>query len=126
MRGWTLDGIDLLSPKNTTFLAKFNTRQGRLLWSKSIPGKDDGRVIAIDKLGDVCFGGSFTGTVTFGSIILTSVGSSDGFIARYDPKSDIDWATALGGPNYDVVTALAVDQKSRKVFATVLMNFGVV
>ena len=123
LRGWTLDGIDLLSPKNTTFLAKFNTRQGQLLWSKSTPGEDDGRAIAIDKLGDVCFGGSFTGTATFGSIMLTSAGSSDGFVARYDPNGDIDWATALGGPDYDVVTALAVDQKSRKVFATGLMNF---
>ena len=59
------------------------------------------------------------------SVVLCSParGSSDGFVARYDPNGDIDWATALGGPDYDVVTALAVDQKSRKVFATGLMNF---
>ena len=122
-RGWTLDGINLLSPNNTLFLAKFNTQQGQLLWAKSIPGDGDGRAIALDKLGDIYLGGSLTGQAVFDNITLTSAGSADGFVARYDPDGSLDWATALGGPEYDVVSDLAVDQKSRKVFATGLRNF---
>ena len=43
-------------------------------------------------------------------------------MARYNPNGDVDWATALGGPTYEVVNALTVDQKSRKNFALGFLN----
>jgi hypothetical protein len=79
--------------------------------------------LALDQRGDVYLGGSFSGTVAFGPFSLTSAGDADGFVARYDPTGDVDWATALGGPNYDVVSDLAVSRNSRQVFATGLQNF---
>ncbi len=123
LRGWALDGITLLSPNNTVFLARFGARTGRLQWALATPGEGDGRALALDQRGDVYLGGSFSGTVAFGPVSLTSAGDADGFVARYDPSGDVDWATALGGPNYDVVSDLAVSQRSRQVFATGLRNF---
>ena len=121
--GWELDGVTVEGLSGTLFLAMFDARTGHLEWGMGTPGEGDGSALATDGMGDVYLGGSFSGTTNFGGITLTSAGSSDGFVARYDPDGAIDWATALGGPNYDVVTALAVDQKSRKTFATGLMNF---
>ena len=123
LRGWTLDGITLLSPNNTVFLARFGARTGRLQWALATLGEGDGRALALDQRGDVYLGGSFSGTVAFGPVSLTSAGDADGFVARYDPSGDVDWATALGGPNYDVVSDLAVSQHSRQVFAAGLQNF---
>ena len=123
-QGFTLDGKTLLSPNNRDYLARFETARGRLLWAMSTPGDSGGQAIAIDKLGDVCVGGSFSGSVRLGNgISLTSAGDADGYVARYDATGDLDWATALGGPNYDAVNSIAVDQKSRKVFAAGIMNF---
>ena len=123
IRGFILDGITLLSPLGNDYLARFEGGTGQLLWALSTPGDSGGQAIAIDKLGDVCIGGNFSGTATVGSFTLTSAGDADGFVARYDPNGDVDWATALGGAAYDVVNAVAVNQRSRKVFATGIMNF---
>lgn len=120
--GFVLDGTTLRASSNL-FLARFDARTGQLQWAKATPGEGDGRALALDKRGDVYLGGSFTGTVAFDNVSLTSAGDADGFVSRYDPTGDVDWATALGGPNYDVVSGLAVDQQSRKAFATGLMNF---
>jgi hypothetical protein len=120
-RGWTLDGITVLNPRGS-YLAQFDSHQGQLLWAKAIIGATS-ETLAIDRQGDVYMGGAFSGTVPFGPVTLTSAGDADGFVARYDPNGDLDWATALGGPNYDVVSSIAVDPKSRKVFATGMMNF---
>ena len=124
IRGWTLDGITLLSSNNHDYLARFETGQGRLLWAMPTPGDSGGQAIAIDKLGDICVGGSFSGTANLGNnITLTSAGDADGYVARYDSDGEADWATALGGLHYDVVNSIAVDQKSRKVFAAGILNF---
>ncbi len=122
--GWQLDGISLLNANGSNnYLARFEARQGRLLWALAVPGESNGGAIATDQLGDVCVGGSFSGKAAFGNITLTSAGEADGFVARYDPDGALDWATALGGPGYDGVSDLAIDQKSRQVFTTGLMNF---
>lgn len=124
--GWQLDGVAVQGLAGNVFLALLDARTGHLEWGKATPGEGDGNALTTDGMGDVYIGGSFPGTANFGGITLTSAGStgsSDGFVARYDPDGSIDWATALGGPNIDGVTALAVDQKSRKVFVTGLLNF---
>ena len=123
LEGWTLGSTELVIAGHADYLARFEAGTGRLLWAKAIPGNGGGQALALDKRGDVYVGGGFSGTVAFDGTTLTSAGNGDGFVARYDATGDVDWATALGGPNYDVVSAIAVDQKSRKVFATGLMNF---
>lgn len=121
--GWTLGSTGLVIAGEADYLARFDAGTGQPGWAKAIPGNGAGLALALDKRGDVCVGGGFSGTVAFDGTTLTSAGDADGYVARYDPTGDLDWATALGGPNYDVVNCLAVDRNSRKVFATGLMNF---
>ncbi len=126
VRGWTLDGVTLRSLNQTNYLARLDSRQGQVLWALSTPGDNGGgggQAIAIDKMGDVYIGDSFTGTVSLDqTITLTSAGNTDGYVARYDSNGDVDWATALGGANYDQVSSIAVEQKSRNVFVTGVLD----
>ena len=121
--GFTMDGITLPLPTDTDYLARFDTRQGQLRWARSTPGNGGGQAIATDKKGDVYIGGTFAGTTTLGRFTLTSAGDADGYVARYCPAGNAEWATGLGGTNYDVVSSLAVDPKTRTVFATGMTNY---
>lgn len=123
-RGWTLDGITLRVPQSTNYLARLDSRQGKVIWALATPGDRGGQVIGLDKTGDIYIAGYFTGTVALTKkVSLTSAGDADGFVARYDPNGEVDWATALGGSGYDLVSDIAVDPKSRKVFVAGTGNF---
>ncbi|MBD2724173.1 T9SS type A sorting domain-containing protein [Hymenobacter armeniacus] len=121
--GWELDGIALSNLTGTLYLARFDAGTGHLDWAQTTPGTGDGHALATDAQGDVYLGGRFAGTATFGPRMLTSAGSDDGFVARYDPDGSLDWAVAIGGVNYDVVSALAVDARTRSCYASGMMNF---
>lgn len=122
-RGWALDGTTVPgSPGGNLYLARFDTRQGQLVWAQTVAGQGSGGAIGTDKHG-VYLGGNFTGTAGFGRFLLASAGDADGFVARYTSEGRIEWATAVGGTNYEAVNDLAVDQKSRKVTLTGLYNF---
>ena len=60
---------------------------------------------------DVFVAGSFQGAATFGSISLTSAGSTDAFVAKLTDagsSTGFVWAIAAGGSGNDLATALAV------------------
>jgi len=121
--GFSLDGISLPLPSDTDYLARFETSQGQLRWARSTPGDGGGQALALDRTGDIYIGGTFLGTVAMGRIALTSAGDADGYVARYDASGNADWAVAVGGHDYDVVSSLAVDQNSGKVFASGMMHY---
>ncbi len=72
-----------------------------------------GKRVAADSAGNTYLAGSFTGTVDFddgpGTRLLTSTGSLDGFVAKYDPSGVLLWVKNWGGVDNDEVDGLAVD-----------------
>ena len=73
------------------------------------------RAVAADASGNVFLTGSFTGTVAFGSIVLTSAGATDIFLAKYVPATGTwAWAQRAGGSslNQDSGNGIAVDGSS--------------
>jgi len=54
--------------------------------------------IATDGTGASYFTGSFSGTVNFGGVTLTSKGTSDAFIVRYSEVGVLDWAKQINAP----------------------------
>jgi len=60
----------------------------------------DVNAIAVDSLGNSYLTGSFTGTISFGNISLTSNGNRDIFIAKYNNIGIPQWAVSAGGPGY--------------------------
>ncbi|MCG8557953.1 MAG: SBBP repeat-containing protein, partial [Proteobacteria bacterium] len=68
-------------------------------WSKRFggPGPDANNDLAVDAAGNVVLTGSFEGTVDFGGGILSSEGTRDIFVAKYDPAGNHLWSKRFGG-----------------------------
>ncbi len=111
-------GGDTLVPTGNTdvFLAKFNPA-GHLIWVKGFGGSnaDAGLGVATDPAtGDVILTGTigagiadFNPADTNGNI--TSAGSNDVFLARYDSSGNYIWAKSFGGSGAENVSSVTID-----------------
>ena len=92
------------------FIAKYDSA-GNVLWVQKAGGAAgvSGRAIAIDGIGNSYITGFFEGTTSFGSTALTSSGTTDVFIAKYDASGNAIWAQKAGGINVDFGFGIAVD-----------------
>ncbi|MEX2322677.1 MAG: SBBP repeat-containing protein [Acidimicrobiia bacterium] len=107
----------LLSSNGTddVFVAKYDTT-GNLQWAHNIGGTgvDAGSGIAVDGFGNTYLTGYFQGSgVDFNpggtAHLLSSNGSFDVFVAKYDPTGNLQWAHNIGGTGVDVGYGIAVD-----------------
>lgn len=64
---------------------------------------------APDGAGGYVATGGFQGTVTLGNFVLTSAGSQDLFVARFDAAGNCTQAVRAGGTGYERAAALALD-----------------
>ncbi|MFC2113994.1 immunoglobulin domain-containing protein [Bacteroidota bacterium] len=92
------------------FIAKYD-QNGNPIWINSAKGsiKYATYDIDIDSDNNLYVLGSMNSTATFGGISLTTNGSNDVFIAKYNNSGELIWAKNYGGPNYDDVKKLSVD-----------------
>ena len=94
-----LESDTLIGSGNSFFLVKFNS-SGTLLWDKAsgIVGSADGNNITIDKNNNIYATGQYTGTASFGGIVLTTLVYNSMFIVKYDSSGNVIWAkTQQGG-----------------------------
>lgn len=63
----------------------------------------------MDPQGELKIGGHYTGTATFGSTLLTSVGQDDLFGARIGPTGGVSWAVSAGGTADDRAGGISMD-----------------
>ncbi len=91
------------------FLVKYDA-EGDLEWARQAGGveQDTGRELALDADGNVYLTGGFGGTGTFGGVTLTSAGSTDAFLAKYDPDGEVVWARRGGSDQGDLAYGVAV------------------
>ncbi|MCB0408607.1 MAG: SBBP repeat-containing protein [Flavobacteriales bacterium] len=98
------------------FLAKYDAN-GNYLWAinaGSIDGSNFGYGVVTDPSGNVYISGQFFGTVDFDpsgfTNSLTSNGSADIFVAKYDSNGNYDWAFNIGSTGGDFAKNMSVDQ----------------
>lgn len=93
------------------FVARYSGAGGEYQWAKRFggAGSDEAR-LKVDSAGDLVLSGRFGGTIDLGGGALTSKGEGDGFIAKYTPGGDYQWANQYGGLGTDSVSALSVDK----------------
>jgi hypothetical protein len=104
---------------NDGFLAKYDAN-GNVLWAKRFgnsASSDKGRAIAVTPSGNCYITGNFSSTTSFGSTSLSSSGSSDIFIAKYDGNGNAIWAKKAGGSSQDRGYGIALDG-SENVYVT--------
>ncbi len=92
------------------FIAKYD-RFGTLLWVQQAGGAraDTSLGLALDSQANSYVTGYFTGTARFGEIDLTTTGTYDWFVAKYDPEGKLLWAKTSGRSDAAFGTAIAVD-----------------
>lgn len=92
------------------FVAKYDST-GTFLWAKSAGGvsEDMGQSLSTDAANNCYVIGYFNGTATIGITPLTSAGSSDIWIAKYDASGNSVWAKKAGGSLEDKGLSIASD-----------------
>jgi hypothetical protein len=109
----TTFGTTTLSSRGSedVLVAKLDGK-GRYLWAFSAGGGglDAGVSIALDGAGSTYVTGAFHHRATFGSLVLTSRGDADFFVAKLDSRGQLQRVVPLGGPSDDSGGAIAVDR----------------
>jgi hypothetical protein len=92
------------------FLVKYSPAGGHI-WSKRFGGSssDVALAVSVDAGGDIALTGYFQGTSNFGGQNLTSAGSNDAFLARYDMNGREVWSKRFGSSSDDRGTSVAID-----------------
>jgi hypothetical protein len=92
------------------FIAKLDT-DGNWLWAVKAGGEyfDDAYGIAADDAGNVYVTGSFNYSAIFGSLSLTSGGTSDVYVTKLDTNGNFIWAVRGGGFSADQGCSIAVN-----------------
>lgn len=85
---------------------------GNIMWAKSVggSGSDEGRFVNSDLTGNILLTGKFSSpNITFGTTTLTSLGSDDIFLAKFDTNGNTIWARSAGGTNTEVGESVDTD-----------------
>ncbi len=97
------------------FLAKYDA-SGNYVFAKRFGASyynDQGNAVAVDADGNAYLTGYFQGTVDFdpgaGTANLTSAGSFDTFLAKYDASGNYVYAKRIGGSSSDEGLSVAID-----------------
>jgi hypothetical protein len=81
---------------------------GNVYWSNDALPVEPQSIVADAQYGEgVYFAGTFSGTVTLGSITLTSKGKEDIVVGKLGDTGKVEWAISAGGPGSDRAGAIA-------------------
>ncbi len=91
------------------FVAKFDAF-GNALWSKRYGDASSQAALAVtvDSNGGIYVGGTMSGSVDFDGTLLTSAGSDDAFLARFEADGKFSWAQRFGDTAKQAIRRLAV------------------
>ncbi len=106
-----MDTFDMIAKgESDIFISKLDA-QGSLMWARQSGGVklDEGKAICTDVNGYVYITGIFTGTASFDTINLTSNGSTDIFVSKYDTDGNFIWVKQIGGSGEDISASIDSD-----------------
>ncbi|MBI4662022.1 MAG: SBBP repeat-containing protein [Verrucomicrobia bacterium] len=101
----------------TFYVAKADPN-GRVLWGHQLAGRpsgslsqiiSSGQAVAVDGLGIVSATGVFYDSIELGDATLTSRGSSDIFVVRYNRDGKVLWRQQIGGSLSETAADIAAD-----------------
>jgi len=97
-------------------LAKFGP-DGTHKWSKRFgdASSQDSGDVAIDASGNIYLAGTVSGSIDLGGLLLTSAGSNDALVAKFDPDGNVVWAKLFGDTLSQSATTIGVTQAGQVV-----------
>jgi len=107
--------VNFTSPAGDAFLAKY-TPAGNYVWALCVgtpTSQSEGWCVATDLSNNVFLSGQFFGTKDFDPsasvFTLTSNGSRDGYLAKFNASGSFQWAISLGTSNSDYASCVKID-----------------
>lgn len=104
---------------NDFYILKYNAA-GQNLWARAAGsnGNEYVRDVAVDKNGNIYITGEFSNRLFFATnSFVTSKGSTDVFVAKYNPNGNLLWVKSGGGTSADFAGGIAVDLNSNVVIS---------
>lgn len=98
---------------------------GEYLWTKQFGGllADRGICVTTQSNGNVIFGGTITGNVTFGTQQFnTNQGSQDIVVGCLSSDGEVLWTQVFGGNDIDIISDIKTDQDNNIVFSAQFRN----
>ncbi|HET6243824.1 MAG TPA: T9SS type A sorting domain-containing protein, partial [Bacteroidia bacterium] len=96
------------------FILKYDI-DGNFIWGKNYSGIIED--ITTDNNSNFYLVGLFTVQLSFNSISILSLGSSDAFLAKFNPEGDCIWAKPIGNDeNKEIASSVGVDIKGNIYF----------
>ena len=113
------------------FIAKYDLN-GNVLWVKNTGSgalySYNSRGLSADADGNLVITGSFSTTIAFDTIVLSAIGLSDIFIAKYNSDGNIIWAKKAGGTSNESCTGITTDLNRNTIitggYSSPTINFG--
>jgi len=104
-------GVFTAAPNDVSGYVASLDGSGAHRWSVHLGGAQPQSVrgVAVDLFGNVDVTGSFEGTIDFGGLTRTGVGSSDVFAARFDPSGQVLWGESFGDDGADDAVGIGID-----------------
>ncbi|MBO2010266.1 T9SS type A sorting domain-containing protein [Hymenobacter negativus] len=121
------------TPVGDMFVTKLTDAgtSANFIWSLRAGGPyDDGATGIAVNGASIYVVGSFSDTANFGSVVLTSAGRNDAFVAKLvdaGPNGSFSWVQRAGGPSFERLNAVAINGTSIYVtgtFSSALADFG--
>jgi hypothetical protein len=120
-----VDGITLESVGGWDLFVLAIDPNGKIKWAKRYGDLEDqrGSDIAVDASGNVFVTGTFTGTINFGNMPLSTTGpfDTDIFVAKLDSNGNHVWSKRFGDPSSQAAGGIAVN-KAGNLFLTGSFN----
>jgi len=129
--------LNSIGEDQDAFIVKYNS-SGNVLWATNIGGTlNAGNDIALDTVGNIYITGYFNNLASINSYVavetnivstlsigqLSSIGSTDAYIAKYTSSGTAVWATNIGGVSIEYGFGVATDM-SGNVYTTGLFNIS--
>lgn len=92
------------------FIAKYHSETGKLIWVKSIGGKNHDNVsdLCIDRSDNIILTGNISSNTKLGDSII-SINSTVSFVSKYDDNGNFLWLRHIEGNGYQQGTSVATD-----------------
>lgn len=101
----------------SNILLEKHSPTGTCIWSKAFSGPGSGKPLSVvvDNTGNIYMTGYFVTSVNFGGTFLTSAGSQDIFVCKYNPNGALVWAKRFGSTDIDWGIGIAVSSNGDPV-----------